>query len=351
MVREPGSTTSASPGPKTMIRTIQCPNCGVMLNVPESAAGRRLKCPHCQSKFAAPAADPGDSAIAEPSAGSSFMPTRGPSSGSFELPRSPRESSGSLELPASPAPLRETFDLPLLSEDLPKPPSANPKSDPAGTADVLGLFQDEPKSSRRPKGAEARARARRCPSCGGVVGVGMSLCNTCGLDLDTGQRVVVDILEDEMPVAIRPSAPSMGVVFIGALCAVGFLLLSVISVVAWLKGQEGAQFLLIVWLFGIYGSAQFLRRKSMRPLFISLSLAAGIGAVTLIALPIFKANMPTAAPPLPETGFIDPEAPHIRPITDRLDMTSISWGIFMLLGYAGLSVYLNSPTIRREFRR
>ncbi|WP_435005519.1 hypothetical protein P12x_003365 [Tundrisphaera lichenicola] len=182
----------------------------------------------------------------------------------------------------------------------------------------------------------------------------MSLCNTCGLDLDTGQRVVVDILDDEMPVAVRPPSPSMGVIFVGSLCAVGFLLLSVISIVAWLKGQDGAQFLLIVWLFGIYGAVQFLRRKSMRLLFVALSLAAGVGAVTLIALPIFQANMATAAAPITDADLVnpeDPEAPHIRPITDRLDMNRISWGIFMLLGYAGLSVYLNSPAMRREFRR
>jgi len=352
-----------------MIRTIQCPSCGVMLNVPDLAAGKRLKCPHCQSKFAAPAAGPGDSAIAEPSGpGSSMLPTRG-SSGSLELPTSRgrgtskgvdlptsrgRGSSGAVELPSSPAPLRETFDLPLLGEDTPPPTPGKAPAKSAPAADVMALFQDEPKTARKLKGAEARAQARRCPSCGGVVGVGMSLCNTCGLDLDTGQRVVVDLIDEEMPAPYQSPAPSMGVIFVGSLCAVGFLLLSAASVLSWAKGQEGAPFLLIVWLFGIYGAVQFLRRKSMRLLFTGLSLAVGIGVVYLIALPIYDANMPTSAAPIIDNGPVNPEnpdAPHIRPITDQLDMNKISLGIFSLLAYAGLSVYLNSPAMRREFKK
>jgi hypothetical protein len=259
-----------------------------------------------------------------------------------------------VELPTSPAPLRETFDLPSLGEDVPRSTPGKTPAKSAPAADVMALFQDEPKTARKPKGAEARAHARRCPGCGGVVGVGMSLCNTCGLDLDTGQRVVVDVLDDEMPQAYRPPSPSMGVIFVGSLCAVGFLLLSAASVVSWSKGQEGAPFLLIVWLFGIYGAVQFLRRKSMRPLFVGLSLAVGIGVVYLIALPIYDANMPTSAAPVidnaPATP-VDPDAPQIRPITEQLDMTRISWGIFSLLAYAGLAVYLNSPAMRREFRK
>jgi hypothetical protein len=366
MARIPGHPSSASLGQTTMIRTIQCPSCGVMLNVPDSAAGRRLKCPHCQNKFSAPAAGPGDSAIAQPSGPeSSLFPTRAPSSGSVDLPTSRgrgssgsvelptsrgRGSSGDVELPSSPAPLRETFDLPSLSDDAPAKTPA--KSAPA--ADAMALFHDEPKAARKPKGAEARAHARRCPGCGGVVGVGMSLCNTCGLDLDTGQRVVVDLLDDAMPEPYRPPSPSMGVIFVGSLCSVGFLILSAASLVSWAKGQEGAAFLLIVWLFGVYGAVQFLRRKSMRLLFVALSLAVGIGVVALIALPIYDANMPTSAAPVMDSGPVnpvDPDAPQIRPITEQLDMNKISWGIFSLLAYAGLAVYLNSPAMRREFRK
>jgi ribosomal protein L37AE/L43A len=348
MARGSTHSTSASLGLKTMLRTIQCPGCGVVLNVPESAAGRRLKCPHCTHKFAAPA---------DLAAGSSPTPARGPgSSGSLNLPTSLGGASGTFELPISPGPLRDTLDLPLLSDDPPRsvPRKGPPASGPT-TADALALFQDEPKTARKPRGAEARATTRRCPSCGGVVGVGMSLCNTCGLDLDTGQRVApMEVFEDDMPAMTRPAVPSIGVVFVGSLCATGNLLLAVASLVAWKNGQEGAEFLLIVWLFGIFGSVQFLRRKTIRPLFISLSLAVGIGVVYLIALPIYNANITTGAAPIVENGpgpGEDPDGSRIRPITEQLDMNKISWGVFSLLAYAGLAVYLNSPAMHRDFKR
>ena len=56
MARVPEYPTAASVGQKTMTRTIQCPHCGVVLNVPESAAGRKLRCPKCSTKFATPSA-------------------------------------------------------------------------------------------------------------------------------------------------------------------------------------------------------------------------------------------------------------------------------------------------------
>src|SRR4051812_15592869 len=41
-----------------MPRTIQCPHCGVVLNLPDNATGKRLKCPKCANKFDATEADP-----------------------------------------------------------------------------------------------------------------------------------------------------------------------------------------------------------------------------------------------------------------------------------------------------
>ena len=391
MARVPVDLHVASLGQKTMTRTIQCPDCGVVLNVPDSAAGRKLKCPKCARKFAAPALGPADSAIAGPSPASTLFPTRKgpPSSGDFDLP--PRAgSSGSLELPASApapasrkptrsaefglpsspvpskkrpptsdfdlpttssAPLRETFDLPLLGEDLPVKGSGRPPS--SATADVNALFQDEPKSKRKPTGAEARSKPRRCPDCGGVVGIGMSLCNTCGLDLDTGQRVApLDIIDDDMPVAARPEMPALGLLFVGTFSVLINVVLAIVSLVAARSQGAGMLCLLIVWIFGIYSSVQFLRRKSVRPLFLSLGLAAAIGAVYLIAMPIIEANMgdETFRAPAP-VDPADPDAPRISNLADELDMRRITWGIAMLLSYAALSVYLNSPSIRREFNR
>ncbi len=371
MARVPGYSSPASLGHKTMTRTIQCPQCGVVLNVPDSAAGRKLKCPKCATKFAAPSGNPGDSAVAGTGPASTMFPTRNApgSSGSIELPTR-KDSSGSVELPTSKpksgggmnfdlptpagdAPLRDMFDLPLLSDPSPKSSQGHPKAPVDPVADALALFQDEPKTNRRPKGAEARSKARRCPSCGGVVQVGMSLCGTCGLDLDTGQRVApLDVLDEEMPEAPRSEMPPLGVMFVGSLCAMANLLLSVASLIAWQKGQEGVQFLLIVWLFGLYASVQFLRRKSIRPLFLALALGVGIGAVALIVLPIYQANVePDVVVLNPEAPVkpVNPDAPPVENIAERLDVSKITWGIALLLGYAALSVYLNSPAMKRQF--
>src|SRR4051795_2010122 len=53
--RPAGKRTPPQPvghGPGNMPRTIQCNHCGVVLNVPDGAEGRRLKCPKCGVKFA-----------------------------------------------------------------------------------------------------------------------------------------------------------------------------------------------------------------------------------------------------------------------------------------------------------
>ena len=276
MARMTEEGLSASAGPTAKQRTLRCPHCSIELNLPESALGRRLKCPKCESKFVVPAAEPAGSF----DAGSSlYLPIREGSSGSNELP-SFGGSSGAVELPTSLAPLRETFDLPLMTEGTPRPKSASGPAAAAksGVGDAMALFQDEPKSNRKPKGAEARAQARRCSSCSSVVPAGMSLCSRCGLDLDTGQRAAtLDVFDTDMPVVHRRPAPPLGVLLVGSFCAFGFLLLSMISLISWAGGTQGAQFLLVIWMFGLFGAVQFLRRKSIRPIFVALSLSTGVG--------------------------------------------------------------------------
>jgi hypothetical protein len=382
MARVPGNPTSASLGHETMTRTIYCPQCGVVLNVPDSAAGRKLRCPKCATKFAAPAANAsaGDSVVADPSPASSIvptknkskkrpessgnfgLPTRRDSSGSIELPTS-RPISGDFDLPMSPAPLREQFDLPLLGEDLPKAKSSPGQAKTPAAADAMALFQDEPKSKRKVTGAEARSKPRRCPSCGGVVGIGMSLCNTCGLDLDTGQRIApLDVFDDELPEAPRSESPTLGVMFVGGLSFMANLLLSVATVVASVQGGgSGMLFLLVVWLFGIYASVQFLRRKSIRPLFLAHGLGVGIGAVFLIVLPIWNVTFGTdvvdngtviTAPPVNPDDPTGPVVPNLaKQLEENNGMARITWGIALLLSYAALSVYMNTPSMKREFTK
>ena len=354
MARMTEDGMSPSVGQQMKPQTIRCPHCSIELNLPASALGRRLKCPKCELKFVAPEAS---SSSSYDGSSATFLPTRAGSSGSLELPTF--GGSGDVELPTSLAPLRETFDLPLMGDE----PAPRSKSSgkvpvvPEGAADALALFQDEPKSARKLKGAEARSQARRCSTCSSIVAAGMSLCSRCGLDLDTGQRVApLELYEDEMPVARRPVAPPIGVLLVGSICMIGYLLLAMISLVQWSRGTQGAQFLLVIWLFGLFGGVQFLRRKSIRPIFLSLSLAIGVGAVYLIALPIYYANMPpevalTEESPLTvSTVAEDFDQPAIKPLTESLDLHRITWGVGSLLSYAALAVYLNSPGLRRQFK-
>lgn len=347
MARVPDFPPTALPGTAGSPRTVQCPECGVVLNVPAAASGRRLKCPRCETRFAAPEAE-GPSSATFPA-----MNETSSAASSMYAPRA-ADSSGDFTLPGSLPPLRETFDLPLLGEDGPRaeptPPAAAPVSD------AMALFQDEPKAARRPKGgAEARAQARRCPTCSGVVPVGMSLCSRCGLDLDTGQRAETLELFDEAPVAPRQQTFPMAVVIIGGVCLLGSALLSIVTAVAWKQGMEGCQFLLAVCLFGIFASVQFLRRKTARLLFIALSLGVFVDVLALIALPIYNANTQEGVPAVTITGTAPDDSeldgPRIQSLEERLDMRKIQWGVALMLAYAGLAVYLHTPSFRRQFLR
>ena len=114
--------------------------------------------------------------------------------------------------------------------------------------------------------------------------------------------------------------------------------------------------LFIVWVFGIYSAIQFLRLKTIRPFFLALGLGVAIGAVYLIVLPIWQANVEPDAivnnfkAPTPAELF-DPDAPQLTNLADRLDMNKITWGIAVLLSYAAVTVYLNSPGVMRQFGR
>ena len=354
MLRMTEDGMSASVGQKAKQATLRCPNCSIELNLPESAWGRRLKCPKCETKFTAPT---GPSPSSRNAASSMYLPIRDGSNGSIELPS---YGSGDVELPTSLASLRDTYDVPLVSDhDSPASSRSSGKAGASGVGDVgdaMALFKDEPKSNRKPRGAEARAQARRCSSCSSIVPAGMSLCSRCGLDLDTGHRVEpMEIYDDEAPAIHRPQTPPIGVLAVGSFCTFGFLLLSMISLVQWGRGTQGAQFLLVIWLFGLFGCVQFLRRKSIRPIFMALSLAVGVGAVYLIVLPIYYANMPPEVTPtdavsLTTTLVEDFDAPQIRSITESLDLNRITWGVGSLLSYAVLAVYLNSNSLRRHFK-
>ena len=302
-----------------------------MLNVPENAAGKRLKCPECASKFIANKADAKNSSAVR-SHDASHDPVIGTTQSHIEksldpgrVEHAPDQSRSGLEsdptLPAAGNP-RETFDLPLMTQA-------------AGPAQ------------------RATAQARRCPTCGSAVPAGMSLCPTCGLDLETGVRVdLTDELAPEAPV--RPTGLPLGISILGMICALGGLVLFVASMVQWYRGLGGAEFLGLVCLFGTFASVQFLRGRSIKLLLVALTLGVMIDIVALVALPLFQArkfDQETA-----ESHQVDdPDVEVAIPTyVERLDASGgtqrVELGIAFLIFYMGVSVYLTSPSVRRSFR-
>ncbi len=324
-----GSSSQALHGPGTMPRTIKCPQCGAVLNVPEAAAGRRLKCPKCATKFAVDGGPP------PPRPSSSTLNTRGMAS-SVTLPAAPLSELDLPVAPVAPGSLREQFDLPLLGED-------TPASRPPVEADPMALLRDDPPGRRKPMAAEARSQTRRCPTCGGVVPRGMSLCSTCGLDLESGRRIDLTEELDAMPAPLRRSAPPIGAWVVGGLSIFMSVLFSIISLIQWSKGETGYLFLLVVCLFGIFASLQFVRGKSLKQLVIALTLGVGINVLAMIILPVYTAVADV------EVDQQAADGPAIRSATERLDTQKLSWGITIVVGYAAVVLYLNSPPVRRRF--
>jgi hypothetical protein len=320
-----------------MPRTIQCTKCGVVLNVPEQAAGRRLKCPKCGTKFHAH--DPGAAASssmiglhdADPASSQDFG----------------QRGHGDDMLPTAAGDLRETFDLPLMTEGAPAPAKGSRQA-----GDALALFQDDkPAAPRRPSAAEARSKARRCPTCGGVVPVGMSVCSTCGLDLETGMRVGLD--EDLIPAAApRAAGPPVGVAIVGGLCLLASVVLALYTALQSVGGAPGWKYFIPVCLFAAFAAVHYLRGKSVKLLLFALSLGAAIDVVGFIAMPIVYANMETrVVKQAPNSSDPDAEEVAFEPIEKRLDTQKLTVGITLLGLYAVLSVFLLSPSMNRHIKK
>lgn len=330
-----------------MARTIQCSECGVVLNLPDQAAGRRLKCPRCGARFlvgtdgTTTTAAPSPSSSPEvPGPDSTFVLTRKPSSN--ELP----------VLPTAPGDLRETFDLESMTGSAGKPSKSKPA--PAGgrpEADALALFDERTSRPRKKTGAEARGSARRCPTCGGFVPVGMSICQTCGLDLETGLRVG---LEDDLapPPSVRSEGLPILMTVVGGLTLALSVVLGIVALLYWQRGQAGLQYFIPIAGFGVYAAVQFMRGKSVKLLLLALTLGAMIDVAGLIALPIYNANFDTTVVRRDEASD-DPDAELdiIRPVSERLDTQRIWSGTALLGLYAATSIYLLSPGVQKQFKR
>ena len=80
-----------------------------------------------------------------------------------------------------------------------------------------------------------------------------------------------------------------------------------------------------------------------------------MGAIYLIALPIYYANVapeavPTTIDPVSSIEETFEDSPQIKPMSERIDLNRITWGVGSLLSYAAVAVYLNSPGLRRHFK-
>ena len=323
-----------------MPRTTQCPNCGVVMSMPDAAVGRRLKCPKCGSKFYAEGGP-----MVSPRSAPNIDAAR---ASSTNLTASPRSSE--MALPVMAGGGDATFELPMMDE-VPRPSTSRAKA----AADVVGLFNEDSAPKRRIVAAEARSKARRCSSCGSVVLAGMSLCERCGLDLDTGRRHnVVDVIDD-IPPPPRASGTPMGILFIGVVALIASAILGAMALLMPSVPTVGKASLGLICGFGVYASIEFLRGKSFKLMLVALLLGGAIDVVGLIAMPIVYANETDTiavdnAASTDDNDDDDAPIPRLQSVKDRLDMGKVNAGIILLLADAAAFVYLaTSRGIHRHF--
>jgi phage FluMu protein Com len=328
-----------------MPRTIQCNHCGIILNLPaHTKAGKRLKCPRCGTRFE----------VTEAEASShSTVPglTDAAPTSTYEIPKRP-PSLDDLPIPSAPGDLRETFELPLISGRQAEHNAAGPA--PA-VGDAAALFDDRAAPKKKVFAADARAKARRCTLCGGIVPVGMSTCMSCGLDQETGIRLVDD--EDLLPAGPpRSSGPPVHVAIIGGLCAAAALILMLVAATQSVRGtsdwrQYGWLFLAVISAYGIYTTVEFIRGRTAKLLMVALMLGIVVDLMALVALPIFEVLLEDPQHIIRvdtnHDGTLDDSDISIKPPEERIDMRRIVYGISVIVVLAILYLYLMSPPVKK----
>ncbi|MDG3003208.1 hypothetical protein [Paludisphaera mucosa] len=335
-----------------MPRTISCEQCKTVLNLPDQVpAGKRLKCPKCAHRFTV---TPNDANSASTRPGE----IDAANTSTYEIPKGGFPILDDLPSPRAEGDLRETFDLPMLAGDAEK--SIGNAS--AAISDAAALFKEETRRKKKAVGAEARAHARRCSRCGGLVPKGMSLCPTCGTDQDTGMHIG---LEDDLypPPPPPPSGIPLHIAIPGIFCALAGGLLTLLAIIQSVRVpagmyQYGWLMLGVVAGYGVYGSVQFLRGKSLKVLLLALTLGAIVDVIALIGVPIFEANFADQSDVVTRSTATadDPYANELsdyeyKPLVDRLDQQRITLGVTFIIVYALFSVYLNSPPVKRFFAK
>lgn len=342
-----------------MPRTIVCQNCGIPLNLPpQIAPGKRLKCPKCSHRFSVSDLD-ARSASTAPGLADASLTALGSALVSIPpLPDAPPPE------PKAEGNLRDTFDLPSLgSADDPGlvPDFSGGDSKPVG--DVGALFDHSTAPRRKKSTAELRAQARRCTSCQGFVPAGMSICQVCGLDQETGIRV--DLEDDIGPKGPPPVlGPPLHIAIVGGICALAAAIMALIAVFVSLKQDNDA--LKYGWLclagvagFGIYASYEFIRGHSVKLLMLALTLGVFVNLAGMIILPIFRAHFEDIEQEkierpkdnIASADNIDEEDVRIKSTVERIDLDRIYQGLFLIAVYVGMAVYIMSPPVRRYMNR
>ena len=326
-----------------MPRTIQCKQCGVVLNLPDhTKAGRRLKCPRCGTRFVVTEADA--SSVSTVPGLTDAAPTS-----TYELPKRP-PSQNDLPTLGVERDLRETFDLPLISGRQAEQGAAGPPA----VGDAAALFDDRAAPKKKVYAADARARARRCSSCGGIVPQGMSTCISCGLDQETGIRVGFDD-EDLLPAGPAPAqGPPFHVAIVGGLCIAAGLLLMVLAVTQSVRPtadwrQYGWLVLALVSAYGIYTSIEFIRGRTAKLLMVALMLGIIVDLIAMVATPIFDFALadPQQVVSTEEKPDLDVSDVRIKRVEEQIDIKRIIYGIGVIVVFAMLYLYLMSPPVKR----
>ena len=231
-------------------------------------------------------------------------------------------------------------------------------------ADAAALLGDDPPPSRTHRvRAEARMQARRCTSCQSIVPAGMSLCERCGLDQDTGQRHEVEEEEeyvDTPPPAPTPSGPPFMVLMIGLVVLISSALLAILALLQ--LDTIGQLCLTPVSLFGVYAAVQFLRGKNSNLIVVALMLGGAVDIITFIALPALLPELTVApeapvaqddAPP-PKVATTDDDSDKpvaATPYSEKIDNAKLTLGIVVLFVDAAMLLCLTAPSVRQHFER
>ena len=214
-------------------------------------------------------------------------------------------------------------------EPLPHPPALPDALQAHGIeADAGALFRER-SEPRNEAAGDARSHARTCPNCRGVIPAGMSLCDACGFDIETGRiSTTLDVLPEEVE---TPSRPEMGTLaFLTGWGSLGLGTAWIAAGTLLMNAEPLAIALLVSGALVCYCAILYLSRRSYKRLMFALGFMAVCGLVLLVAAPIFQASaVAGASTDAGTTGFMD-----------RLNSLRLLCGLVGVVAAVGFMLYL-----------